>query len=470
VIELEKIENIYLIGIGGIGMSALARFFNANGKSIAGYDKTPTALTDELIGEDMNIHFEDNLNLIPKKFKEVTDREKTLVIYTPAIPAEFSELNWFRKNNFTVVKRSEVLGLITKKSFTIAVGGTHGKTTTSSIITHLLKQGGIDCTAFLGGISKNYDSNLILGKETKGNSKSVMVVEADEFDHSFLTLYPDIAVVTSLDADHLDIYHDKKNLDDSYKKFVSQVKESGITVYKAGLDLKSNNQKQYTYSINSLADFQGENISVKNNKYTFDFTGKNIRFNGLTLGLLGRHNVENAVAAIVVALQMNVSPEKLTIGLTTYEGVKRRFDFHLRSPQLTFIDDYAHHPEELRAAILSVKELYPGKKVAGIFQPHLYSRTRDFADDFAKSLSLLDELILLEIYPAREKPISGVDARLILDKVKLSKKIICSKSDLLNELEASNAEVFITLGAGDIDQLVMPVKELLLKKIIKYET
>ncbi|HKR03304.1 MAG TPA: UDP-N-acetylmuramate--L-alanine ligase [Bacteroidia bacterium] len=462
--ELEKINNIYLIGIGGIGMSALARFFNANGKKIAGYDKTPTTLTDELMNENMNIHFEDNLNLIPQNFKDLSEKDRTLIIYTPAIPAEFSELSWFRKNNYTVVKRSEVLGLITKKSFTIAVGGTHGKTTTSSIITHLLKQGGVDCTAFLGGIAKNYDSNLVLGETSEENSKPVMVVEADEFDRSFLTLFPDIAVVTSMDADHLDIYHDKKSLEDSYKTFVSQVKKEGVAIYKAGLDLETQNQKQYTYSINSPADFKGENISVKNNKYTFDFTGKDIRFKGLTLGLPGRHNVENAVAAIAVALQMNVTPEKLSSGLSSYDGVKRRFDFHIRSPQITFIDDYAHHPEELRATILSVKELYPEKKVTGIFQPHLYSRTRDFADDFAESLSLLDELILLDIYPAREKPIAGVDSKLILDKVSLQKKTICSKNNILKELQNHVAEVVITLGAGDIDQLVDPIKKALLKK------
>jgi UDP-N-acetylmuramate--alanine ligase len=464
VIELENIKNIYLVGIGGIGMSALARFFNANGKMIAGYDKTPTLLTQELISENINIHFEDNLKLIPQNFTDTSNKNNTLVIYTPAIPPDFSELNWFRKNNYTVVKRSEVLGLITKKSFTIAVAGTHGKTTTSSIIAHLLKQGGVDCTAFLGGIAKNYNSNLLLATNREKNSSQVMVVEADEFDRSFLTLYPDIAVVTSMDADHLDVYNDKKSLEDSYRKFVSQVKKDGVTIYKTGLDLKIKNQEQYTYSINSEADYKGENISVKNNKYTFDFTGKDIRFNGLTLGLPGRHNVENAVAAIAVALQMNITPEKVSSGLNTYEGVKRRFEFHIRTPEITFIDDYAHHPEELRAAILSVKELYPRKKITGIFQPHLYSRTKDFADDFAKSLSLLHELILLDIYPAREKPIPGVNSKLILDKAMLGNKILCSKNDLLKELRNREPEVLITLGAGDIDQMVDPIKELLIKK------
>jgi UDP-N-acetylmuramate--alanine ligase len=463
VIRLENIKSVYLIGIGGIGMSALARFFNANGKKIAGYDKTSTPLTDELINENIDIHFEDNLNLVPGNFKNLPDKNNVLVIYTPAIPQDFSELNWFRENKYTVVKRSEVLGLITKQSFTIAVAGTHGKTTTSSIIAHLLKQGGMDCTAFLGGIAKNYNTNLVLGKGEKSSSP-VVVVEADEFDRSFLTLYPDVAVITSMDADHLDIYHDKKNLEDSYKSFVSQVKKEGLTIYKAGLDLKKETQKQYTYSINSPADFRGENISIKNNKYTFDFTSRNLRFNGLTLGLPGRHNVENAVAAIAVALQMNLSHEKVSSGLSSYEGVKRRFEFHICNPEIAFIDDYAHHPEELRAAILSVRELYPDKKIIGIFQPHLYSRTKDFADDFAKSLSLLDELILLDIYPAREKPMPGIDSKLILDKVSLEKKIICSKNNLLEELKKRDAEVILTLGAGDIDQLVGPINEMLIRK------
>jgi len=464
VIDLERINNIYLVGIGGIGMSALARFFNANGKKIAGYDKTSTPLTDELIHENIHIHFDDNLNLVPEEYKDISQKDKTLIIYTPAIPVDFTELNWFRKNNYVVVKRSEVLGLITSKSFTIAVGGTHGKTTTSSIITHLLKHGGVDCTSFLGGIAKNFNSNLVLSERSGKKTKPVVVVEADEFDHSFLTLFPDIAVVTSMDADHLDIYHNKKNLEDSYKTFISQVKEKGVTIYRAGLDLKNKNQNQYTYSINTSADFKGENIVVKNHQYVFDFTGKGLRFDGLTLGLPGRHNVENAVAAIAVALQMNITPENVASGLSSYEGVKRRFEFHIRTPQITFIDDYAHHPEELRAAILSVKELYPGKKITGIFQPHLYSRTKDFADEFAKSLSLLDELILLDIYPAREKPIPGVDSKLILDKVSLEKKNICSKINLLTDLENRNTEVVITLGAGDIDQLVEPVKKILLNK------
>lgn len=463
-IDLERINNIYLVGIGGIGMSALARFFNANGKKIAGYDKTSTPLTDELIHENIHIHFDDNLNLVPEEYKDISQKDKTLIIYTPAIPVDFTELNWFRKNNYVVVKRSEVLGLITSKSFTIAVGGTHGKTTTSSIITHLLKHGGVDCTSFLGGIAKNFNSNLVLSERSGKKTKPVVVVEADEFDHSFLTLFPDIAVVTSMDADHLDIYHNKKNLEDSYKTFISQVKEKGVTIYRAGLDLKNKNQNQYTYSINTSADFKGENIVVKNHQYVFDFTGKGLRFDGLTLGLPGRHNVENAVAAIAVALQMNITPENVASGLSSYEGVKRRFEFHIRTPQITFIDDYAHHPEELRAAILSVKELYPGKKITGIFQPHLYSRTKDFADEFAKSLSLLDELILLDIYPAREKPIPGVDSKLILDKVSLEKKNICSKINLLTDLENRNTEVVITLGAGDIDQLVEPVKKILLNK------
>lgn len=462
--EFDNIHNIYFVGIGGIGMSALARFFNAGGKSVAGYDKTPTPLTDELINENIQIHFEDDLKLIPPQFISAQTKNRTLIVYTPAIPEEHAELNWFRDNGYHIVKRSELLGLITRQSFTVAVAGTHGKTTTSSILAHLLKQGGVDCNAFLGGIAKNYNSNLLLGKNWSPHSKPVVVVEADEFDRSFLTLYPDIAIVTSTDADHLDIYQDKKNLEDSYREFVSQVKKDGVVIYKAGLDLKNKQQQQFTYSITEPADFNGENIIIKNNRYSFDFTSKDKTIKSLSLGLPGRHNVENAVAAIAVAMQMNVSNESLVSALNSYQGVKRRFEYHIRNPKITFIDDYAHHPEELRAAISSVKELYPGKKITGIFQPHLFTRTRDFADGFAASLSLLDELLLLDIYPAREKPISGVDSKMILDKVKSKSKILCTKDNLLSELKQRETEVVITLGAGDIDQLVHPIKELLINK------
>lgn len=463
-LELEKIKNVYLIGIGGIGMSALARFFNANGKNIAGYDKTPTTLTDELISENIDVHFYDDLNLIPKYFKMTELKNSTLVIFTPAIPNEHVELNWFRNNDYIVLKRSEVLGLITKNSFTIAVAGTHGKTTTSSIIAHLLRQSGIDCNAFLGGIAKNYNSNLLLEKKKEKNTKSVMVVEADEFDRSFLTLYPDIAVVTSMDADHLDIYNDKKKLEQSYCDFVSQVKKEGVVIYKSGLDLRISNTNHYSYSITCPADFRGENIAIKENSYIFDLTFRDKVYSQLTLGLPGRHNVENAIAALAVALQMKVTPESLSSGLKSYKGVKRRFEFHIRNSEITFIDDYAHHPEEIRAAISSVKELYPGKKVTGIFQPHLYSRTRDFANDFAESLSLLDDLILLDIYAAREKPIKDVSSDIIFNSVKTKSKTLCTKKNLVDELYKHDVEVVITLGAGDIDQLVEPIKEMILKK------
>ncbi len=454
-------NNIYLVGIGGIGMSALARYFNAKGKKIAGYDKTRTTLTDELANENIHVHFADDLKLIPPEFTEVTSRDNTLIIYTPAIPKNHNELSWFHNNGYKVVKRSEVLGLIAKESFTIAVAGTHGKTTTSSILAHLLREGGIDCDAFLGGIAVNYNSNLLLSEKRDTASKPIIVVEADEFDRSFLTLYPDIAVVTSMDADHLDIYNDKRNLEDSYREFVSQVKEEGTVIYKEGLDLGINQKKQFNYSIDAPADFKGENILIENGRYTFDFVSKTNKVEGLTLGLAGRHNVENAVAAIAVAIQMKMNKEKLEGALKSYKGVKRRFEFHVRTSKVTFIDDYAHHPEELRAAISSVRELFPGKKILGIFQPHLYSRTRDFASDFAKSLSLLDELILLDIYPAREQPIPGIDSKIILDKVKIKSKKLCSKDKLLAELPKHNIEVVITLGAGDIDQMVIPIKNFL---------
>ncbi len=447
-------------------MSALARFFKANGKNVSGYDKTPTSLTDELIHEQIPVHFEDELNMVPAEFKNSSSKENILIIYTPAIPKDHTCLNWFWKNNYTVVKRSEVLGMITKNSFTIAVAGTHGKTTTSSIIAHLLIEGGVDCSAFLGGISKNYNTNLILQKKTDTTSKPVVVVEADEYDRSFLTLEPDIAVVTSMDADHLDIYEDKKNLEDSYRAFVAKVKKDGIVIYKTGLDLRVLQPNHYTYSITSEADFKAENISIVNNQYLFDFTYHDKTLPELSLGLPGRHNVENAVASLAVALQMKVSPEKLSGSLQSYLGVKRRFEFHIRQPEITFIDDYAHHPEELLMAITSIKELFPGKKITGIFQPHLFSRTRDFAEEFAKSLSLLDQLILLEIYPAREKPIAGVDSKIIYDKVSFASKTLCLKNNLLDELKKKQVEVVVTLGAGDIDQLVEPIKEMLLKKYL----
>jgi len=463
-VNADKIKYVYLLGIGGIGMSALARFFHAMGKVVAGYDKTPTPLTDELQKEGMTVHFRDDIRLLPGFISAVKEMEEVLVIFTPAIPKEHRELNYIKEKGFHLYKRSQVLGLLTKNSYTVAVAGTHGKTTTSSIVAHLFRSAGVDCTAFLGGIAVNYNSNLLLGSKGGNLADKVIVVEADEFDRSFLTLYPDLAIITSMDADHLDIYGDKSHLEESYQLFAGQVKPGGTLFYKAGLPLDNNSQKRLSYSIEKPAAVEGTNISVAGNRYSFDLNYKGTGYTGFSLGIPGRHNVENAVAAIAVAMEMNITVEKIREGLKSYQGVRRRFEFHIRSSDCTFIDDYAHHPEELRAAISSVKELYPGKKITGIFQPHLYTRTRDFASGFARSLSLLDELILLDIYPARELPIEGVTSEIIMSQVTISNKTLCSKDELMKVLENRSPEVLITLGAGDIDQFVYPIRDLLLKQ------
>jgi UDP-N-acetylmuramate--alanine ligase len=461
-VSFEHIHNIYFIGIGGIGMSALARYFKAEGKFVAGYDKTPTVLTDEMIDEGIEIHFEDDVHNIPSslRHKDLV-LHNTLVVYTPAIPKDSAELNYFIENNYPLKKRSEVLGMITKNNFTIAVAGTHGKTTTSSMVAHLLRSSGIDCTAFLGGISRNYHSNLLLSKES--SEKNIFVVEADEYDRSFLTLHPDIAIITSMDADHLDIYGDKKFLEESYRLFAQQLKPGGKLIYKKGLPLDDLHLNSAEYSLTGACDYSASGIEIKNHRYYFNWNNSSLSIPGLSSEMPGKHNVENAVAAIAAVRQLGVSPEKISTGIHSYTGVKRRFDYRLKTDDMVFIDDYAHHPEELRACISSVRELYPGKKITGIFQPHLFSRTRDFADGFAKSLSMLDSLILLNIYPARELPIEGVTSEMILEKVTIQDKMICADEDVLNVLSKRKIDVLVTLGAGDIDQLVSPIKNLLEK-------
>ncbi len=462
--NMDKINYVYMLGIGGIGMSALARFFKAMGKTVAGYDKTLTPLTHALEEEQIDVHDEDAVSRLPAWLSMPELKEQVLVIFTPAIPAGHREMNYLKEQGFSLYKRSQVLGLLTKNSFTVAVAGTHGKTTTTSIIAHVLKSSGFDCTAFLGGISVNYNSNLILS-QTADLRETTIVVEADEFDRSFLTLYPDIAVITSMDADHLDIYGDQEHLMESYRLFAGQVKDNGVLIYKAGLQPVVQSGRQLTYSISSTADIEGKAIRVENHRYYFDVTmqGKTIR--NCTLGIPGRHNVENAVAAIAVAWQLGIGEEKIQQALMSYAGVKRRFEFHIREEDCTYIDDYAHHPEELRAAISSVRELFPGKRLTGIFQPHLFSRTRDFAGEFARSLSLLDELILLDIYPAREMPIPGITSSVIFDRVTIPSKTLCRKEELMNVLAGHTPEILLTLGAGDIDQFVYPIRDLLkLKK------
>jgi UDP-N-acetylmuramate--alanine ligase len=453
---------VYFIGIGGIGMSAIARYFKAMGKTVCGYDKTPTSLTDALQKEGIQVHFEDTLEAIPSEIKDVQP-EDVLVVITPAVPASHTGLCYFRDKKYPVKKRSEVLGLLTQQSFTIAVAGTHGKTTTSSMIAHILRASGIECTAFLGGITKNYNSNLLLPTGKNKEKQNIVVVEADEYDRSFLTLHPDISVITSMDADHLDIYGDKKFLEESFCLFASQTKTYGSLIAKEGLPL--GNIKASSYSVENNATFKASNIRVSTLFYTFDFETSGTFIKDIQLGLPGKHNVENAVAAVAVALQMGISPENIKGALASFTGVKRRFDYQIKTKNLVFIDDYAHHPEELKAFIKSVKEMYPELKITGIFQPHLFSRTRDFAAEFSASLSLLDALILMEIYPARELPIPGVNASMLLEGVKIKNKTICQKEDLLKEVSNRDLEVLLTLGAGDIDQFVEPLRIMLNNKL-----
>jgi UDP-N-acetylmuramate--alanine ligase len=464
---MNNFKYIYFLGIGGIGMSAIARYFNTMGKSVSGYDKTPTALTSQLIAEGIDIHFEDDINLVKAEIKNA-DLNEVLIVYTPAIPANHSELNYFKDNNFSIKKRAEVLGLITKSTNTIAVAGTHGKTTTSSLIAHILKVGNLDPSAFLGGITQNYNTNLLLSNNLSAASsvdragEELVVVEADEYDRSFLTLFPQMAVITSVDADHLDIYGDKKYMEESYSLFAKQVQSK--LVVKKSIESTINSGKQaITYSIDDVtANYYAQNIKIENAQYHYDIVTPTAVFKNMTLGLPGLHNVENSIAAIAIACLMNVSENDIRKALQTFGGVKRRFDYQIKTDKLVFIDDYAHHPEELKATINSVKEMYPSKKITGIFQPHLFTRTRDFADDFANSLDLLDECVLMEIYPARELPIEGVNSKMLLDKMKSNNKIICQKQDLVKTVCELDIDVLLTLGAGDIDTFVQPLKEELL--------
>jgi UDP-N-acetylmuramate--alanine ligase len=458
--NFSQFKNIYFLGIGGIGMSALARYFNVTGKEVSGYDKTSTPLTDELINEGIDIHFSDDIRLVKRNIID-NGQSNTLVIYTPAVPASHGELNFFKSNNYIIKKRSEVLGMITENTFTIAVAGTHGKTTTSSMIAHILNSSGFNCSAFLGGISKNYNTNLLLSHSVKG--ENYIVVEADEYDRSFLALSPTISVITSMDADHLDIYGNEKYMIDSYRMFAEKLKKGGKLIFKKGLPLEDIPVDKRNYSVAEKADYTGSNIHIGNHRYAFDWKNSNSSIENLSSDMPGLHNVENAIAAIAVARMLNIPEEDIRKAIFTYSGVKRRFDYQVRTPERVYIDDYAHHPEELRACISSVKELYPGKKIIGIFQPHLFTRTRDFAEGFAKSLSLLDTLILLDIYPAREEPIPGITSKIIFDKVNIKDKVLCSKDDVITELKRRKCDVVLTLGAGDIDQLVKPIRDYLKK-------
>lgn len=467
--ELTRIKYIYFLGIGGIGMSALARYFIAMGKHVAGYDKTATSLTTEMIAEGIDIHFEDDINKIPVPFKNTSDRSSILVVYTPAVPKDHREYVFFNSSGFEIKKRSEVLGLIASGSFTVGIAGTHGKTTTSSLTAHILKTAQLDPSAFLGGITQNYNTNLLLSEDLKKHTveKPLLVVEADEYDRSFLTLFPDIAVITSLDADHLDIYGDEKHVLASYTLFAKQVKK--ILVIKNTVAERIHvDIKKVTYSvIDASATYFAQNVRISNGAYHYDIVTPNAVLMDMSLGLPGVHNVENSIAAVAVAIEMGIQEDDIRKALLSFKGVRRRFDYHIKTEKLVFIDDYAHHPAELKAAIHSVRELYPHKKITGVFQPHLYTRTRDFADDFAESLDMLDECILLDIYPARELPIPGVTSEMLISRMKSGKKNVCSKQDLLREIKNRDIEILVTMGAGDIDTLILPLKEELLKRISK---
>ncbi len=449
----ETFTHVYLIGIGGIGMSALARWFNASGYDVAGYDKNSSELTDSLIAEGIDVHFDDNVKMVPLPFKE---KQNTLVIYTPAIPTNMWEFNYFNHNGFNVVKRSQVLGALTQGRYTIAVSGTHGKTTTSTLVAHLLHSAGRNVSAFLGGISTNFGTNLIIGE--KG---SLVVVEADEFDRSFLTLEPDVAIVTSTDADHLDIYENHNAVKEAFQQFVGKIKKGGKLIHKKGLILKQKSSiKTLDYGTPD-SDCRADNIRIENGHFVFDYVSPEESIADCVMIVPGFHNVENAVAAITVALHQKLNPEQIREALFSFTGVKRRFEYIVKTDKKVYIDDYAHHPAEVEALLRSAKALYPERKVTCIFQPHLYTRTRDFAVEFAQSLSIADEVILLDIYPARENPIPGVTSELIFYNITSPDRRLCTKQSLMSLLEESRLDIVITAGAGDIDRFIEPIKELL---------
>jgi UDP-N-acetylmuramate--alanine ligase len=446
--NLNQIHNVYFIGIGGIGMSALARYFQYIGKNVVGYDKTPTQLTEELQAIGLEVHFEDNISLIPTDFYI----ENTLVIVTPAVPVSHSEWNYFIERGYNIKKRAEVLGIITKDTYCFAVAGTHGKTTTSSILGHVLYESGVDVTAFLGGIVENYNSNLI------GSGKTVTVVEADEFDRSFLHLHPNVSCITSMDADHLDIYGDAASIEESFRKFAAKTSSENLYVIK-GLPLQGN-----TIGVNTDANFSAQNIRIENGFYVFDIKTPIELVQNVKFGLPGHHNLTNALLAFAMAKSYGVSNEKITAALSSFKGVRRRFSFQIREEKLVYIDDYAHHPTEINAVHQAVRELYPGKKIIAAFQPHLFSRTKDFIDGFATSLSQFDEILLLDIYPARELPMEGVNSTWLLNKIKNPNKKLVSKVELFTTFKNSDADVFITIGAGDIGEMVKDLKKALHEK------
>lgn len=452
---MNSYKNIYFIGIGGIGMSAIARYYKFKGCNVSGYDKTPSELTGELIAEGIGVHYEDNTDFIPK------DVENTLVVYTPAIPHDLKELLYVQEHGYTLLKRSKTLGEIAKGQRCLAVAGTHGKTTTSTLLAHIFTDSKVGCSAFLGGISKNYDTNLLV------SHNPTIVAEADEFDRSFLQLFPEIAVITAMDADHLDIYGDLKHVHEAFQAFAGQV--SGTVITKLGLDITPNHTKarimRYSYN-DPRADFYADNLRKDECGYfTFNLKYPDGVIKDCRVGVPGWVNVENAVAASAIALVYGIDPEAIRHALGTFLGVKRRFDIHVNRPGCAYIDDYAHHPNEISTAISSMRDIFPGRRLTAIFQPHLYTRTRDFADEFAKALSAVDKLILLDIYPAREEPIPGVSSRLIFDKVTAPEKVLLKKEMLMKYLEDEKIDTLITFGAGNIDRFIPQITEMLSKRV-----
>jgi len=448
--NLNNIHNIYFVGIGGIGMSAIARYFHATNKYVAGYDKTKSEITNALENLGIKVNFEEALENIEALF---LNSKTTLVVYTPAIPKENKQLNYFIEEGFKVLKRSEILGLITENTYCLAVAGTHGKTTTTSILGHIMMECHVPLTAFLGGISENYNSNLIL------NGSEVSVVEADEFDRSFLTLSPDLACITSMDADHLDIYGDGLELVKTFEDFSKKLKPNGKLFVKNGLPLKG-----ITYGIEDDSDYCAKNIKIQNGTYVFDVKTPNTVLKQVQFNLPGRHNLSNALIALAMAVEYGIPTPQLAKALASYKGVKRRFTYQIKTDTLVFIDDYAHHPEEIKAVYQAVREMYPEDKILAVFQPHLYSRTRDFITEFAKSLSKFDEVLLLDIYPARELPIDGVNSKWLLNKINNPKKELIQKSEIIKKIKKSKAKIILTIGAGDIGAEVNKIKQALVNE------
>lgn len=449
-VDLNNIRVVYFIGIGGIGMSALARYFHSQGKVVSGYDKTESDLTKELVADGIAVHYEDDVQQAPK--------DAGLVVYTPAVPKDHSELLFYQENNFPVLKRSEVLGLITSKTFNICVAGTHGKTTISTMIAHILRHSGYGCNAFLGGISVNYGSNFW------SNNNNVCVVEADEYDRSFLRLNPDVAVITAMDADHLDIYGTEENMQQAFIEFSGKVKDDGLLLSKHGLkrssDLIAGHRQTYSLQ-NDEADIYGSSIKLRHGSYEFDVMMKDFMLDNVQLNIGGMHNVENSIAAIGVANYLGITSDKIKNAVADFMGVKRRFEYIIKTNERVFIDDYAHHPEELKALITGAKALFPDKRCTIVFQPHLYSRTKDLADEFASVLDLGDQVILLPIYPARELPIEGVSSQMILDRMKNQNKQVLTKEELKGWVKKNKPVLLITAGAGDIDRELEPLKQIL---------